>query len=393
MLSNRQLFLRNVAQTSGAPLLLEIQRAEGVYLFDAAGEMYMDLISGISVSSLGHGNKNIISAIEQQSKHYLHLMVYGELIQSPQVGLAGKLAGLLPPNLESVYFVNSGSEAVEGALKLSRRYTGRKKIIAARNAYHGSTYGAMSLMSGDYGQAFGPLLPQVEHIRFNSTADLSAIDTETAAVIIETIQGEAGYMPADRPFMQALKEKCRQNGALLILDEIQCGMGRTGRLFGFEHYGIEPDILLLAKAFGAGMPLGAFIASREIMNCLTHDPVLGHMTTFGGHPVCCAAALAGLNYLLENKIMEEIPKKELLFRQLLQHPKIKNISGKGLMLALEFSSFEENKRYIDRCIKKGLLTDWFLWAENKMRIAPPLIISLQEIEKACEIILESISEG
>lgn len=382
-----------MAQTSDAPLLLEITHAEGVYLFAADGKTYLDLISGISVSSLGHGNPDVIAAIKQQSEKYLHLMVYGEIIQSPQVKLAARLSSLLPGSLDAVFFVNSGSEAVEGALKLAKRVSGRKKIMAVRNAYHGSSHGALSLMSDEsYKQAFSPLLPEIYHINFNISEDLEQITRDFAAVIVEPIQGEAGYLAADLEYLHALRQKCDETGTLLIFDEIQCGMGRTGKLFAFEHYGVVPDILVLAKAFGAGLPLGAFISSAEHMGHLTHDPVLGHITTFGGHPLCCAAALAGLDFLMENKLQESIPHKEWLFKNLLKHPKIKSITGKGLMLALEFSDFEENKRFIDACIEKGLLTDWFLFAPNKMRIAPPLIISEQEIEKACDIILEVLDQ-
>lgn len=393
MLSNRQLFLRHLAQTSDAPLLLEITHAEGVYLFGEDGKTYLDLISGISVSSLGHGNPAVKTALREQSEKYLHLMVYGELVQSPQVKLAAALSSLLPASLHSVFFVNSGSEAVEGALKLAKRVSGKKKIMAVRNAYHGSSHGALSLMSDEtYKQSFAPLLPEIYHIDPNVIEDLELVTNEFAALILEPIQGEAGYLPADLKYLHALRQKCDETGTLLIFDEIQSGMGRTGKLFAFEHYGIVPDILVIAKAFGAGLPLGAFISSGENMRNLTHDPVLGHITTFGGHPLCCAAALAGLNFLIENKLQAEIPHKEWLFKNLLKHKKIRSISGKGLMLALEFTDFEENKRYIDACIEKGLLTDWFLFAPNKMRIAPPLTISEQEIEKACEIILEVLDQ-
>ncbi len=391
MLSTRQLFLRHIAQTSDAPLLLEMRRAEGCYIFDQEDRPYLDLISGISVSSLGHGNKQVIDAIQNQAQKHMHLMVYGEFVQEPQVILAEQICAHLPEHLQSVYFVNSGSEAVEGAMKLAKRYTGRKQFVSAKKAYHGSSHGALSLMAdATYTQAFEPLLPGISHMTFNNQEDLSLITEETAAVFVETIQGEAGYVPADIEFLHALKDRCEETGALLVLDEIQCGMGRTGKMFAFEHYGVEPDILLLAKAFGGGMPLGAFISSNAIMHTLTHDPVLGHITTFGGHPVSCAAALAGLHYLLDENLMKQIPKKEMLFRNLLQHPKIKKITGKGLMLGLEFENFNENKRYIDRCIENGLITDWFLFADHKMRLAPPLIISEQEIEKACEVILESL---
>lgn len=393
MLSNRQLFLRHIAQTSEAPLMLEIERAEGVYLFASDGSTYIDLISGISVSSLGHGNPKVIAAIKEQSEKYLHLMVYGELVQSPQVKLAEMLSAQLPETLRSVFFVNSGSEAIEGAMKLAKRVTGRKKIMAMRNAYHGSSHGALSLMSDEaYKNAFAPLLPEIYHCDYNAIEYLTAITSDFAAVVIEPIQGEAGYLTPDLEYLHALRDKCDECGVQLIFDEIQCGMGRTGKLFAFEHYGVIPDILVVAKAFGAGLPLGAFISSNRNMNNLTHDPVLGHISTFGGHPLCCAAALAGLNFLMDKEIMPQIAQKERLFKSLLKHPKIKGISGKGMMLALEFASFEENKRYIDACIERGLLTDWFLFAPHKMRLAPPLIISEQEIEKACEIILEVLNQ-
>jgi len=394
MISNRQLFLRHMAQTSDAPLLLEIDRAEGVYLFGSDGKPYLDLISGISVSSLGHGNKEVVAAIKAQADQYLHLMVYGELVQNPQVALATELTKHLPSTLDSIFFVNSGSEAVEGAMKLAKRISGRQKFIAMKDAYHGSTHGALSLMSDEaYKAPFQPLLPHIHHIRFNQEEELLAIDETCAAVIVETVQGEAGYLPAELSYLHALRERCDQTGTLLILDEIQCGMGRTGKLFAFEHYGIEPDILLLAKAFGAGVPLGAFISSKQNMDAFTHDPVLGHISTFGGHPLSCAAALAGLNYLIKERVMESIAHKEWLFKNLLKHPKIKSISGRGMMLALEFSCFEENKKYIDACIERGVLTDWFLFSAEKMRIAPPLIISEQEIEKACEVILEVLNQN
>ena len=373
--------------------MLEIEKADGVYLFGPENKTYIDLISGISVSSLGHGNRKVLDAIKHQSEQYLHLMVYGELVQAPQVQLAETLCKLLPETLDSVYLVNSGSEAVEGALKLAKRYTGRKEVVAMKNAYHGSTHGALSLMSDPgYRQAFAPLLPGIRHIDFNAPEQLKYITEETAAVFLEPIQGEAGYLPADLEYLHLLSEWCRQKGTLLVFDEIQCGMGRTGNWFAFEHYGIVPDILVLAKAFGSGMPLGAFVSSAEIMQSLTHDPVLGHITTFGGHPVSCAAAKAGIEAIQELDLLQKVPLKELLFKQLLKHPKIRSISGKGLMLALEFGSFEENKGYIDTCVEKGLLTDWFLFAPEKMRISPPLTISEQEIEKACEIILEALDQ-
>ncbi|MFA6262178.1 MAG: aspartate aminotransferase family protein [Bacteroidia bacterium] len=389
-ISQKQLFLRYQAQTTAFPLLIEIERAEGCYLYDAHGKAYLDLISGIAVSNLGHGNKAVIEAIKNQADQYMHVMVYGEFVQSPQVRLARQLAALLPENLNCVYFVNSGSEATEGALKLAKRITGRSEIIAFEKAYHGSTHGALSLNSDEYFKnAYRPLLPGVRFLPYNQFEAISEITTQTACVILETVRGESGYATPDPGYLEAIRKRCYETGALLILDEIQCGMGRTGSLFAFEQYGLVPDILLLGKALGGGMPIGAFISSNERMAALAGDPILGHITTFGGHPVVCAAALAALNELLSANLMVSIPAKENLFRKRLSHPLIKSISGKGLMLALEFSNFEINKAIIDGCIADGLITDWFLFAPQKMRIAPPLIITDEEIEKACEIILKN----
>ncbi|HTH81845.1 MAG TPA: aspartate aminotransferase family protein [Mucilaginibacter sp.] len=392
MLTLRQLFLANNAQTTNFPLLLEFERAEGVYLYDSNGKAYIDLISGIGVSNLGHSNPKVISAIKQQLDKYMHLMVYGEYVQTPQVKFAEKLISILPENLQSVYFVNSGAEAVEGALKLAKRFTGRQQIIACHNSYHGSTHGALSVMGNeDFKQAYRPLLPGISFIRFNDKADLELITHETACVIIETIQGEAGIRVPDTTYMQALRKRCDETGTLLILDEIQAALGRTGKLFAFEHFGIVPDILLLAKALGGGMPLGAFISSNQIIGALKENPILGHITTFGGHPVCCAAGLAALEVLLDENLAASVPEKEALMRSLLVHPAIKTIRGKGLMLAIELKNFELNKKIIDRCIEQGVITDWFLHCDNAMRIAPPLIITADEIKKSCGIILESIS--
>ena len=392
MLTLRQLFLANNAQTTNFPLLLEFERAEGVYLYDADNKPYIDLIAGIGVSNTGHGHPYVIKAIKDQLDKYLHLMVYGEYVQTPQVKLAEKLVSLLPDSLQSVYFVNSGAEAVEGALKLAKRYTGRPQIIACHNSYHGSTQGALSVMGNEeYKQAYRPLLPGTSFIRFNEPADLDLITTETACVVIETVQGEAGIRVPDLAYMQALRKKCTATGALLILDEIQAAMGRTGKLFAFEHFGIEPDILLLAKALGGGMPLGAFIAPNHIMSALKENPILGHITTFGGHPVCCAAGLAALEVILNEQLIETVAEKEALFRKLLVHPAIKQVRGKGLMLAIELESFELNKQIIDRCIANGIITDWFLHCSNSMRIAPPLIITPEQITQACEVIIEAIN--
>lgn len=392
MLTLRQLFLANNAQTTDFPLLLEFERAEGVYMYDAVGKPYIDLISGIGVSSLGHSNPYVINAIKDQLDKYMHLMVYGEYVQTPQVRFAEKLVSLLPGNLNSVYFVNSGAEAIEGALKLAKRYTGRSQVIACHKSYHGSTHGALSVMGNEeYKQAYRPLLPGINFIRFNHMDDLELITEATACVVIETLQGEAGIRVPDIAYMQALRTRCNQTGTLLILDEIQAAFGRTGKLFAFEHFDIVPDILVLAKALGGGMPIGAFIASNAIMSALKENPILGHITTFGGHPVCCAAGLAALEVLLKEDLAEQVDVKAALFRELLVHPAIKEVRGKGLMLAIELESFELNKKIIDRCIQNGVVVDWFLHCSNSMRIAPPLIITEEEIRKACRVIIEAVN--
>ncbi len=391
MLTLRQLFLANNAQTTDFPLMLEFERAEGVYMYDAEGKASLDLISGIGVSNIGHGNPQVIEAIKQQLDKYMHLMVYGEYVQTPQVRFAEKLVSYLPDSLQSVYFTNSGAEAIEGALKLAKRYTGRHQIIACKNSYHGSTHGALSVMGNEeFKQAYRPLLPGVQFIEFNNPDDLQFITKETACVILETIQGEAGIRVPNAAYMQALRERCNETGTFLILDENQTAFGRTGKLFAFEHFDIEPDILVLGKALGGGMPLGAFIASTDVMGALKNNPILGHITTFGGHPVCCASGLASLEVLTQNNLIEQVADKELLFKQLLNHPAVKQIRGKGLMLAVELESFDLNKKIIDRCIENGIITDWFLHCSNSMRIAPPLIITEQQIRDACEVILEAI---
>ena len=394
MLSQRQLFLNHIAQTSETPLALEIEKAEGVYLVDTSGKKYLDLISGISVSNVGHRHPKVVQAIKDQVDKYMHLMVYGEYIQSPQVQLAKALAEHLPSDLSSVYFVNSGSEAIEGAMKLAKRYLGRTEIISFKNAYHGSTQGSLSIMGNEeFKNAFRPLLPDTKLICFNDMNDLKEITKRTACVVIETIQGEAGAVVPSIDYLKKLQERCKEVGALLVLDEIQCGFGRTGKLFAFEHFEILPDILCIAKGMGGGMPIGAFISSKEIMNSLTNNPILGHITTFGGHPVSCAASCASLRVLFEENLISSVGGKEQLFRKLLVHQKIRSINGKGLLLAVEFDSYEQNKSIIDRCIQKGVITDWFLFNSHSMRIAPPLIISEEEIHFACTIILEAISES
>ncbi|KRT15596.1 aminotransferase class III [Pedobacter ginsenosidimutans] len=392
MLTQRQLFLQHNAQTSPEPLMLEFVRAKGIYIYDAQNRKHIDLIAGIGVSNVGHCHPAVVKAIQEQAETYMHLMVYGEYVQTPQVNFAKALADILPQGLSCTYFLNSGTEAVEGAMKLAKRYTGRKGFIACKNAYHGSTQGAESLMESDfYSSGYGPFLPHVSFIQHNNVADLEKITTEIAAVFIEPIQGEAGIRVADLSYMQALRTKCTETGTLLIFDEIQSGFGRSGKMFAFQHYNIVPDVLLLAKGIGGGMPIGAFISSLEIMSVLSHSPILGHMTTFGGHPVCCAAGLATLRTLVDNHIVDEVEEKGQLFKQLLQHPAIKEIRGKGLMLAVEFENFGINKKIIDACILDGVLSDWFLHCSNSMRIAPPLIITKEEIEEACAIILKNIN--
>jgi len=387
----RQLFLRHVAQTSPSPLAIEIAKAEGLYLYDPAGKAYMDLIGGISVCNTGHRHPRVVEAIREQADRYLHVLVYGELIQSPQVRYASLLAEHLPASLNSVYFTNSGAEATEGAMKLAKRLTGRTEIVAFDQSYHGSTQGALSIIGDEYWRnAYRPLLPGVWHMKYDVMESLGRITDSTACVVAETVQAERGVYVPRVEWMQALRRRCDETGALLILDEIQAGFGRTGKLWGFEQYDIVPDILLLGKALGGGMPLGAFVADRVKMWALTGAPVLGHITTFGGHPVSCAAGMAGLQVLLEEGWMQEVEKKEALFRELLVHPVIKAVRSCGLLMAVEFESYEINKGIIDRCIGKGLLTDWFLFAPHCMRIAPPLLITEEEIRKACGIILGCI---
>jgi acetylornithine/N-succinyldiaminopimelate aminotransferase len=389
---NHRLFLQHVAQTSTAPLAIEIAKAEGLYLHDPAGRTYLDLIGGISVCNTGHRHPRVVQAVKDQADRYLHLLVYGELIQSPQVEYATLLAAHLPSSLNAVYFTNSGAEATEGAMKLAKRVTGRTEIVAFNQSYHGSTQGALSIMGDEYWRnAFRPLLPGIRHVGYNTEAALDVITGQTACVIAETVQAERGVYAPDRTWLQALRERCDHTGALLVLDEIQVGFGRTGSLWGFTRYDVTPDILLLGKALGGGLPLGAFIADRNVMAALTDRPVLGHITTFGGHPLSCAAGIASMKVLLEESWITAVAAKEKLFRQLLVHPAIREVRSAGLLIAVEFESFEQNKRIIDACIANGLLTDWFLFAPQCMRIAPPLTITEEEIRKACEIILGSIS--
>ncbi len=388
-MNNRALFYHFLVHTSQAPMAIEIESAQGIYLWGPGRKKYLDLISGISVSNVGHSHPEIVQAVQQQAEKYMHLMVYGEFIQAPQVQLAQLLTANLPKTLNNVYLVNSGSEAVEGAMKLAKRHTGRNEIIAFKNAYHGSTQGALSVMGNEsMKNAFRPLLPGVHFLEYDKMEALDAINSQTACVIMETIQGEAGAIVPGKEFIKAVFDQCKAHGALLIMDEIQAGFARTGSLWAFEHFGVSPDILLLAKGMGGGMPIGAFIASKEIMQSLTHSPVLGHITTFGGNAVCAAAALANLKIIVNNHLWENAARQERLIREMLVHPKIKSIRGKGLLLALEFQSFEENKLIIDTLVQQGIITDWFLFAPHCLRIAPPLIISEEEVIFACETILK-----
>lgn len=393
-ISHRQLFLNHIAQTSDAPLALEIVKAEHIYLYDQNGKSYIDLISGIAVSNLGHRNPKVVQAIKDQLDAYMHLMVYGEYIQGPQVRLAEALIhSTKSQTLNQVYFTNSGTEAVEGAMKLAKRFTGQTEIISCINAYHGATQGALSLAGDEnFKNSFRPLIPGIKNIRHGCLADIQEITDKTAAVIIEIVAGEAGVRLAPEGYFQSLRTKCNETGTLLIFDEIQTGFGRTGTFWAFQSTDIEPDILLTAKGMGGGMPLGAFIASANIMQTLTHQPVLGHISTFGGHPVSCAASLATLEIIQESNLVEEANAKGNLFKQLIQHPTVKEVRGIGLMIAVEFDEFKTVKLIIDECINNGLITDWFLFCDNSLRIAPPLVITEDEIKIACNILLQAIDK-
>ncbi|MEM9823067.1 MAG: aspartate aminotransferase family protein [Bacteroidota bacterium] len=390
----RQLFLSHLAPTSEFPLLLEVERAAGVHLYDPQGKAYIDLIAGIGVSSLGHCHPKVVEAVKTQVDRYLHTMVYGEYVLSPQVELASLLAKSLPDPLDSVYFVNSGSEATEGAMKLAKRFTGRSQLISCYQSYHGSTQGSASLMSDDFfTQAYRPLLPGIEHIEYNCSFCLQKITEKTAGVIMETVQAEWGIRPPKDDYLQQVRKRCDEVGALLIFDEIQAGYGRTGSLFAFEQYDVVPDVLLLAKGMGGGMPIGAFVASQALMKVFSVNPLLGHITTFGGHPVSCAAALATLKHLLETDLIAQVKPKADLIRSLLQHPAIIDIRNAGLMMAVELKDFDFVQRVIQYCLKQGLIVDWFLFNDRSIRIAPPLIIEEVEIRQACRILLEGIDRA
>lgn len=393
-MTKRQLFLQHIAQTSPSPLAIEIAEAKGMYLYDPVGKSYLDLIAGIGVSALGHCHPNVVTAAKNQLDKFLHTLVYGEYVLAPQVDLATMLTRHLPKTLNSVYFVNSGTEATEGAMKLAKRFTGRSEIISCRKAYHGSTQGAASLMSPtDFTRAYYPLLPDIKHIDFNCLTCLHQITHRTAAVFIETIQGEWGVRCPTPLFMQQLRQKCTETGTLLVLDEIQAGYGRTGSLFAFEQYDIVPDILLLAKGMGGGMPIGAFVASQPMMQALSENPILGHITTFGGHPVSCAAALATLRTLTESNLIQEVKEKEALFHKLLVHPEIHEVRSAGLLMAVQMRDFAFIQKVISHCLSNGLITDWFLFNSSALRIAPPLIITKSQIEWACNVILEGITKA
>ena len=392
-MTNRQIFLNHIGQTSPGPLALEIVKANGSKLYDVNGKEYIDLIGGISVCNIGHGNKKVIDAIKKQAEDFLHVMVNGELVLSPQTAYAKLLTDHLPKSLNTVFFTASGTEATEGAMKLAKRFTGRTQIAAFKNSYHGSTQGSLSIIGDEYWRnAFRPLLPDILHLDYNNFDSLELITSQTACVIAETIQAEAGVIVPDKKWMRELRKKCTETGTLLVLDEIQCGFGRNGTLWAFEQFDIVPDILLLGKALGGGMPLGAFIADKKMMDSFTNNPVLGHINTFGGHPVCCAAGHAAMQFLLEEKIIDCVLDKEKLFVDHLHHPKIKNVRSRGLMIAIEFADFDQNQKVINSLLDIGFFSDWFLFAPQCLRIVPPLTISEQDLITACKAILEVVSE-
>jgi acetylornithine/N-succinyldiaminopimelate aminotransferase len=384
----KQAFYDHLAPTSPYPLAIEVERAEGIFIWDKKGKRYTDMVAGIAVCNLGHRHPKVIQAIQDQLEKYLHVMPYGEFIQAPQVQLAEKLAELLPANLDCSYFVNSGAESIEAAMKLAKRATGRVNFVACHRSYHGSTHGALSV-TGNEQKKFHvrPLLPGVSFMRFNHSEDIDLIDENTAAVIIEPIQGDAGVRLPDIGYLDALRIRCTEVGALLIFDEIQTGMGRTGSLFAFEQYGVVPDIICIAKALGGGMPIGAFIASKKLMHLWTHSPMLGHITTFGGHPVNCAAAFANITALVDDGIIDEVEEKGMLFEMLLKHKNIKEVRRKGLMMAVEFDSPETVQRIVKSCLERGVITFWFLSDPKSFRLQPPLIISNDQIKECCAVII------
>lgn len=393
----RKQFLAHVAQTSPSPMLVEVARAEGSFFYTPEGKRYYDLVAGVSVSNVGHANPAVVRAVQEQAARYMHVMVYGELVQTPQVEYAARLAGLLPAPLECVYFVNSGAEAIEGALKLAKRFTRRTEVLSMRRAYHGSTHGAMCLMGSPEGEAwkraFRPLMPGFGAIEFNDLDQLARITRRTACVVAEPVQGEAGVRPPAPGYLEALRKRCDEVGALLVFDEIQTGMGRTGALFASLKYGVTPDIVCLAKALGGGMPLGAFVARHEIMDTLQRDPVLGHITTFGGHPVCCAAGLAALDFLVEHRVVEAAEAKGALYEQLLGgHPAVREIRRAGLLLAVELGDSGRLYRIMELFKEAGILSDWFLYCDTAFRISPPLTISEEEVRGSAALILQCLNK-
>lgn len=393
-MTSEQIFLQHLAPTSPHPFLIDVEKAEGVYLYSPNGKKYIDMISGIAVSNVGHRHPTVIQAIKAQLDKHLHVMVYGEYIQSASNQLAAKLASLLPPSLHCSYFVNSGTEANEAALKLAKRITGRTELISCKKSYHGSTHGSLSISGNEKKkQAFLPLLPDVRFIEFNNENDLAYITDRTACVIMETIQGDAGVRVPTKKYLQAVRQRCTEVGAVLIFDEIQCGMGRTGKLFAFEHFDVVPDILTIAKAFGGGLPIGAFISSHENMQLLTHNPMLGHITTFGGNPVCCASALATLQVIEEENLLMDVERKGKLIEELLRHPKIKEVRRIGLMFAFDFDTEERVNNIVQYCKAHGVICYWFLSHPNSFRIAPPLTITEEEIKLACAVIKDAIDKS
>ena len=389
---NLTLFFKHVAQTSPHPITIEIEKAEGIYIYSKDGKRYMDLIAGLAVCNIGHRHPAVVKAIREQLDHYIHVIPYGEFIQEPQVKLAGRLKELLPPALDNIYFVNSGTEANEGAVKLAKRYTGRSEIISFGKSYHGSTQGSMSVSGNERKKApFRPLVPGVRFLQFNNIDDITQITEETAGVIIEPVQGDAGVRIADREFMSRLRERCNETGALLIYDEVQTGFGRTGKMFAFEHFEV-PDVMTIAKAFSGSLPLGAFISSRNIMTCLSYDPPLGHITTFGGNPLACAAALANIDVLMNEKVVEQVEVKGKLFSENIHHPAIREFRRIGLMMAVEFDNADLVRRIVNGCLEKGVITFWFLSNPDSFRISPPLTITEEEIKTACSIIMDVIRE-
>ena len=389
----KQEFFKYQAQTTPFAAGFEVEKAEGSYIYGKDGNAYLDFVAGVSANTLGHSHPKVVNAIKEQADRYLHVMVYGEYAQEKPVALCQLLAEATPAPLEVTYLVNSGAEAIDGALKLAKRYTGREEIISMKNSYHGNTHGALSVSGNEvHKREFRPLLPMISFIEFNNEEEFSKITEKTACVIAETIQGAAGFLTPSQNYFKNLKKRCEEVGALLILDEIQPGFGRTGKLFSFEHYDMVPDILVMGKGMGGGVPVGAFMSSAEIMKSLQHSPKLGHITTFGGNPLIAAASYATLKEVLDSGLMNEVNEKEALFRELLVHPKIKKVNGRGLMLAVELESQDYTLKVAKRCMEKGLIVFWQLYRNEFMRISPPLTLTQNEIRKGCQIILQALDE-